>query len=166
MPPTAPAGHVLTRVGFWIWLGAWLGTIALFSATARAAFRVVPNPEIAGQLVGELLHPLLAFGAVSGVALAGLAARLRRGAFTIVLPLVLTTACLVNQFGVTRAVAEIRLTDPGLAPEMAARFAALHRLSVWLFIGVGVGVLILAAAHVRAELREARGSAPTSAPHA
>lgn len=137
--------------------------MALFGATARAAFRVIPDPAVAGELAGTLLKPVLLSGAVSGVALSWLAARLRRGRFTIVFPLVLAAACLINQFGVTRAVAEIPLTDPGLAPELAARFAALHRLSVWLFTAVGIGAVVLAAAHAVAEAREARGSALTTA---
>jgi hypothetical protein len=57
-------------------------------------------------------------------------------------------------------VAEIRLTDPNLVPELAARFAALHRLSVWLFVGTGIGVVVLAVGHGLAEIRQARESHP------
>lgn len=146
----------------WLWLGAWIGAMACFGAMTRTAFALIPDPAVAGSLVAALLHPLLAIGALSGVGLSILAIRMGRGRVTIVLPLVLATACLINQFGVSRAVAEIRLTDPGLSPELAGRFAALHRLSVWLFVGTGAGAVILAVAHALAEARPARGPRPTS----
>lgn len=152
----------MLRSTLWLWLGAWIGAMALFSAATRVAFQVIPDPAVAGSLVGALLHPLLAIGAISGVVLSILAIRLGRGRVTIVLPLVLATACLINQFGVSRAVAEIPLTDPGLSPELAGRFAALHRLSVWLFVGTGAGAVVLAVAHALAEARMARGARPTS----
>lgn len=144
----------------WLWIGAWIGAMALFTAVTRTAFRVIPDPAVAGSLVGALLHPLLGIGALSGVGLSILAFRMRRGRVTIVLPLVLATACLLNQFGVSRAVAEIHLTDPGLSPELASRFAALHRLSVWLFTGTAAGAVVLAVFHAVAEMREARGRRP------
>lgn len=158
--PAGPADRPSIRAVLWLWLGAWIGAMALFGALTRVAFRVVPDPAVAGLLVGALLHPLLAVGAISGVGLSILAIRLGHGRFTIVLPLVLATACLINQFGVSRAVAEIRLTDPGLSPELASRFAALHRLSVWLFVGTAAGAVVLGAAHAIAEARLARGSRP------
>lgn len=144
----------------WLWLGAWIGSMALMGATTRVAFRVIGDPKVAGDLVRALLDPMLAFGALSGLGLSAIAVALRRGRFTIVLPLVLATASLINQFGVSPAVAEIELTDPSLAPDLAARFAALHRLSVWLFVGVGVGAAVLAVAHGLSERREARDSHP------
>jgi len=136
--------------------------MAFFGATTSIAFRLIPDPAVAGSLVGALLNPLLAIGALSGVGLSILAMRLGRGPVTIVLPLVLAAACLVNQFGVSRAVAEIPLTDPGLSPELASRFATLHRLSVWLFSGTGLGAVALAAFHAIAEARETRGRRPRS----
>lgn len=165
MAPSSPAGHSdrpVLRSILWIWLGAWIGAMALFVATATNAFRLIPDPAVAGSLVGALLGSLLTIGAVSGVGLSILAIRLGRGPVTIVLPLVLAAACLINQFGVTQAVAEIPLTDPGLSPEQARRFATLHRLSVWLFTGTGLGAVLLAAFHVVAETRETRGRRPTS----
>jgi hypothetical protein len=131
--------------------------MAFFGAVARSAFRVIPDTAIAGDLVGSLLGPVLVAGALSGLGLSALAVRLGRGRFTIVLPLVLSAACLLNQFGVSPAVAEIRLNDPGLAPALAARFSALHQLSVWLFVGTGVGLVALAVAHA---IAEARGTRP------
>lgn len=165
MLPSVPTGRIdrpALRAFLWLWLGAWIGAMAFFVGVAQAAFRVIPDPAIAGSLVGMLLSPLLTIGALSGVGLSMMAIRLGRGRVTIVLPLVLTTACLINQFGVSGAVAEIRLTDPGLSAELAGRFAALHRLSVWLFTGTGIGAVVLAVAHAVAEAREARGARPTS----
>jgi len=161
--PAARRSPVWLRNLLWLWLGAWIGAMALFGAMTRAAFRVVGDPATAGALVGELLHPMLALSAVSGVGLALIAARLQRGRFTIGLSLVLATASLINQFGVSPAVAEIQLTDPNLVPELAARFAALHRLSVWLFVGTGVGAAVLAFAHGLAEIRQARELRPEAA---
>jgi hypothetical protein len=161
--PPVPAGRVdrpALRSILWLWLGAWIGAMAFFGGLTQVAFRVIPDPAVAGSLVGALLGPLLAIGALSGVALSILAIGLGRGRVTIVLPLVLATACLINQFGVSRAVAEIRLSDPDLSPQLAGRFAALHRLSVWLFVGTAAGAVVLAAAHALAEAREARGARP------
>lgn len=137
----------------WLWIGAWLGSMALFGSLTRVAFRVVPDPATAGELVGALLHPMLSVGAISGLGLSLLAASMQRGRVTIVLPLVLATASLINQFGVSPAVAEIQLTDPALVPELAARFSALHQLSVWLFVATGLGIVGLAVAHALAERR-------------
>ena len=134
--------------------------MALFGSLTRVTFRVVPDPETAGHLVRALLDPMLTISAISGLSLSMLAATMRRGRFTIALPLVLTAASLVNKFGVSPAVAEIHLTDPTLAPELAARFAALHRLSVWLFVGTGLGAVVLAVAHGLAEVRQARELRP------
>ena len=149
------------RALLWFSLGIWIGAMGLFGAMTRAAFDVVPAPEIAGHLVRRLLEPLLMTGAVLGVGLAALGAVLGRGRLSIVVPLLLSIACLVNQFGVSRAVAEIHLTDPGLAPGLAARFATLHQLSVWLFIGTGLGALVLAAIHLRIDVSEARRNGPS-----
>jgi hypothetical protein len=144
----------------WLGLGAWLGAMGLFGAMTRVAFDVVPTPDVAGHLVSRLLGPVLLTGAIVGAALAVLGAALGRGWLAIVVPLLLSITCLVNQFGVSRAVAEIHLTDPGLAPGLAARFATLHHLSVLLFTGTGLGALVLAAIHARIEAREAQGIGP------
>lgn len=160
LSPTSAARPWL-RALLWLALGGWIGAMGLFGAMTRVAFEVVPSPEIAGHLVGRLLEPLLTTGAVLGASLAAMGAALGRGRLAIGMSLLLSIACLVNQFGVSRAVAEIHLTDPGLAPGLAARFATLHQLSVWLFIGTAVGALALAAIHARIEARESRQSGAT-----
>jgi hypothetical protein len=159
--PAASTAQPWLRALLWFALGAWIGAMGLFGAMTRVAFALVPSPEIAGHLVGRLLEPLLTAGALLGVGLAVLGAALGRGRLAIGVPLLLSIACLVNQFGVSRAVAEIHLTDPGLAPGLAARFATLHQLSVWLFTGTGIGALVLAAIHARIEVRESLRSGPT-----
>jgi hypothetical protein len=156
----ADRGRAWQRNLLWLWLGAWIGATTLFGAVTRVVFRFVSDTTTAGHLVGALLDPMLTIGAISGVGLSLLAASLRRGRVTIVLPLVLSTASLINKFGVSPAVAEIHLADPALAPELAARFAALHRLSVWLFVGTGIGTVVLAVAHGLAEARQAREMGP------
>lgn len=135
--------------------------MGLFGAMTRVAFEVVPSPEIAGRLVGRLLEPLLTTGAVVGAGLAVVGTALGRGRVAIGIPLLLSMACLVNQFGVSRAVAEIHLTDPALAPGLAARFAMLHQVSVWLFVATALGALVLAAIHARIEARESQHRGPT-----
>jgi hypothetical protein len=158
--PTASATRPWLRALLWLFLGVWLGAMGLFGAMTRVAFEVVPTPDVAGNLVSRLLGPVLLIGATLGAAIAVLGAALGRGWLAIVVPLLLSIACLVNQFGVSRAVAEIQLTDPGLAPGLAARFATLHHLSVLLFTGTGLGALVLAAIHGRIEAREAQGIGP------
>jgi len=162
-PPAAASPVCWQRNLLWLWLGAWLGSMSLFGSLTRVAFRVVPDPAAVGHLVGALLHPMLTICAISGVGLSLLAGSMHRGGVTIVLPLVLATASLINQFGVSPAVAEIELTDPRLAPSLAARFSALHQLSVWLFVATGVGIAVLAVAHALAEARQAREDAPDRA---
>jgi hypothetical protein len=158
----APTRDAWLRALLWLWLGAWIGAMALFGFMTRVAFAVVPAPEIAGHLVGRLLEPLLVIGAASGVGIAALGAALGRGRLAVVVPLVLAIACLVNEFGVSRAIAEIHVTDPGLGPELARRFATFHRLSVVLFMGTLFGALALAALHAAIEARRARGLRPSA----
>ena len=160
MLPPASVARPWLRALLWLCLGIWLGAMGLFGAMTRAAFEVVPTPDVAGHLVSRLLGPLLTSGAILGAGIAVLGAALGRGWFAILVPLLLSMTCLINQFGVSRALAEIHLTDPGLAPGLAARFATLHRLSVVLFSGTGLGTLVLAVIHARIEAREARDISP------
>lgn len=146
----------------WLWLGVLIGTMGFFGALTRVVFEVVPQPEIAGLLVRRTLGPTLAIGSVSGLALAALGAALRRGWVVVALPLVISIACIVNQFGVSRAVAEIQLNDPALAPGMAARFGMLHQLSVWLFMTAAAIAVLMAAIHLWIETGRARGIAPSA----
>jgi hypothetical protein len=87
---------------------------------------------------------------------------LGRGRLAVVLPLLISITCIINQVGVSRAVAEIERNDRGLAPGMAARFGTLHQLSVWLFIAAGLIAVLLAGIHARFEAQHARGIAPST----
>ena len=127
----------------------------LFGAVvARAAFVAVPDPGIAGQLIGRVLGPLQLWGIGLSLALSALGGALGRGRIAILLPLLLGALCAINHFAVSPAVAAIDLTDPDLVSTAAARFALLHRLSVWLFGATAIGALALTAVHARRELRQ------------
>ncbi len=160
MSPPAAAPHPWLRALLWLWLGALIGAMGFFGALTRVVFEVVPEPEIAGHLVRRLLDPLLMAGTVSGVGFAALGAALGRGRLAIGAPLLISIPCIVNQFGVSRAVAEIHLNDPRLAPGMGERFATLHRLSVWLFLGALLVAIVVAGIHARLEAEAARGIGP------
>lgn len=127
----------------------------LFGAVvARAAFVAVPDPGIAAHLIGRVLGPLQLSGIVLSLAISALGGLLGRGRAVVAFPLLLGVLCAVNHFGVSPAVAAIDLADPALAGSAGARFAVLHRLSVWLFGATAVGALALAALHTRHELRQ------------
>jgi hypothetical protein len=160
--PAAPAARAWLHALLWLWLGAWLGAMGLFGSLTRVVFQVIPQPEAAGHLVARLLGPLLAFGAVSGLGLALLAIALGRGSGAVLLPILLAAVCLVNEFGVARAVEAVRLGEPGLAPGQALRFVWLHRLSVVLFLVTAAGAVVLALVHARADARESRPGASTA----
>ncbi len=153
----SPRVAAVLRPLLWLLLGSWLGAMLLFGAVvAPAAFGVLPTPELAGDLVGRVLASLHLSGAIAGLILALLAGLLRRGRAAIGLSLLLSALCVVNQFGVSPAVAEIRLSDPGapLAPGAAERFARLHQLSVLLFGATVVGLLGLAAWLARRDFQD------------
>jgi len=148
---------VLQRALLWTLLGGWLGALLLFGmVVARVAFVAVPDPALAGHLVGRVLGPLQIAGMAIGLILAALGGMLGRGPIAIALPLLLGALCAANHFGVSPAVAAIQLADPAAAPDAGARFARLHQLSVALFSVTMVGALVLLAFHAAAELREAR----------
>jgi hypothetical protein len=147
---------VLLRPLLWALLGGWIGAMALFGGVlARAAFEVAP-PETAGRLVGRVLGPLLLGGAAAGITLAALGGILRRGAIAVALPLLLVAACLLSHFWVSPAVAAIQLGDPGAGPDAGVRFARLHALSMGLFLGTALGLVLLAVLHAWHEHRESR----------
>jgi hypothetical protein len=148
----ASARASLLRPALFGLLGVWLGALLVFALVARAAFAVGATPEIAGHLVGRVLGPLELGGAGAGVALAALGGRLRAARWAVALPLVLSAVCLLSHFGVSPALAEIRLAAPDAAPDVGRRFARLHRLSVGLYAASVLGVLALGLLHARAEV--------------
>ena len=157
---------VVLRSALWLALGGWVGSWAMFALViARLAFRVLPSPEIAGHLIGPTLATLHWYGAAAGVALAALAAVLRRGRVLVALPLALTAACLATQLGVTPQMEAIRDLAFGPAGNMEAalRYRHLHGISMAIFTGVLLGAIALVVLHVRSE--EPRTEPRQSAKH-
>ena len=154
-PRAAVAGSrllgALLRGLLWILLGGWVGSWLLFAlVVAPTAFRVLPSPDAAGALVGPVLDALHLYGAAAGLALSAIAFALRRGSLRVALPLLMAAACLYSQFGVSAELAEIRHLAFG--PEgneaIAARFNALHRISMGIYSVVLIAALALIGLHV------------------
>ncbi len=147
------------RSCLWLLLGGWFGSYLCFGAVvAPTAFAVLPSTELAGELVGPVLTKLHVYGALAGVALALVSRSLGRGPLLVAAPLALSALCLYSHFGVTTALTEIRdlAFGSGGDPEAAARFAALHRVSLAIFIGVGIAVTALIGLQARADARDLR----------
>ena len=144
----------------WLLLGGWIGAWVTFGAlVAPTAFRALPSTELAGQVVGPVISALHGYGMAAGLLLALLAWILRRGALLVLIPLAAAAACAWSELVVTPRIAAIRplMAGPDGTPELAARFAHLHRLSVAIFLFVGVSTLVLLAAHVLADARRSAG---------
>lgn len=141
------------RAVLWLLLGTWVGSWLLFGAViAPTAFRLLPS-ETAGIIVGPTLTVLHLYGGVAGFALAALARALGRGGWTVALPLLLGAICLASHFGISLPIAEIRDNVFGSEGSISvtARFGRLHALSMSLFVGVGIGTLILLGLHAYAD---------------
>jgi hypothetical protein len=158
-PPSAAPGSrflaALLHSLLWILLGGWVGSWLLFAlVVAPTAFRVLPSPEAAGSLVGPVLDVLHLYGAAAGLALAALALGLRRGPLRIALPLLMAAACLYSQFGVSAELAEIRhlAFGPQGSEAVAARFNALHRVSMEIYSGVLLAALALVGLHAASDV--------------
>ena len=146
--------NIALRCALWLVLAGWIGSWAFFALViARLAFRVLPSAEVAGLLVSPTLAVLHLYGVFAGVALAGLARALRRGWLLVLLPLGLAAACFASEYGVTPQMAALRDLAFGAAGnvEAAARYRALHGLSMGIFTSVLVGAISLLVLHVRHE---------------
>jgi Domain of unknown function (DUF4149) len=140
------------RSALWLTLGGWIGAWAFFALVlARLVFRVLPSPEAAGHLVRPVLDVLHWYGVGAGLALAALAVVLRRGRLLVGLPLVLATACLVTQLGVTPRLEAIRdlAFGPGGNVEATAEYRRLHGVSMAIFTTVLLGAIALVPLHAR-----------------
>jgi hypothetical protein len=149
---------VALRSLVWLLLGGWIGSWACFGlVVAPIAFAKLPSTEVAGQLIGPVLSALHLYGAVAGSALALLAGMLGRGRLRVALPLLMATACVYTQFGVSAEIAEIRdqVFGPQGSEMLAARWADLHRRSVGIFLAVSAGALWLLVLHARSDSRGA-----------
>jgi hypothetical protein len=147
------------RAALWLSLGGWIGAWLLFGlVVAPTAFRVLPSTRIAGSLIGPILEALQLFGCAAGLLLALIAWRLGRGVTRWALPLAMSAACLYSQFGLSAEIAEIQ--DVAWGPQgseaLVARFSHLHRLSVAIFLCVGIAALALAGLHARDDAAQHR----------
>jgi len=166
-PSISPQGRPWVRTVLWLLLGGWFGSYLLFGAViAPTAFAVLPTTEIAGSLVSPVLTRLHLFGAAAGLPLAWSAWRLGRGRLLILAPIVLGALCILSHFGVSAELAEIRdLTfGPEGSTDAAARFGFLHRVSVGVFIVVGIAVTILIGLHARADAQTLPPRGPKAGP--
>ena len=151
------------RFFLWLLLGGWIGSWAGFALlVAPTAFRVLPTTELAGQVVGPVVSALHEYGVAAGLLLALLARFLGRGVLLVVLPLAAAAACAYSELVITPQIAAIRplVFGPEGSPELAARFGHLHRVSVGIFLTVGLSTLVLLAAHVRADAPRIEGDRP------
>ena len=159
-PPIPPQGGAGARTTLWLLLGGWFGSYLLFGAViAPTAFAVLPTTEIAGSFISPVLTRLHLFGAAAGLPLAWSAWRLGRSRLLIVTPIVLSAVCILSHFGVSAELAKLRdLTfGPEGSTDAAARFALLHRISVGVFVVVGIVVTVLIALHARADAQTPPG---------
>ena len=153
MGPGVSGGRALAlRSALWLTLGGWIGSWAFFARViARLAVRVLPSPEVAGHLVRPVLNALHWYGVAAGLALAALAVVLRRGRLLVALPLVLASACLASQLGVTPRLEEIHdlAFGPGGNAEAAAEYRRLHGTSMAIFTAILLGAIGLVPLHAR-----------------
>jgi len=155
-------GRPIVRTALWLLLGGWFGGYLLFGAViAPTAFSVLPTSQIAGTLIGPVLTKLHIFGAAAGIPVAVLSFLLGRHHWLALVPLLLSLLCCYSHFGVSAELAEIRLVifGPEGSPEAAIRFGFLHKLSVGIFIAVGVSVTALIGLHARADAQSVAKSA-------
>ena len=139
----------------WLLLGGWFGSWALFAfVVAPLAFRVLPHGHVAGELVSPLLRTLHLYGAFAGVGLLVLAVVQRERALFAITPGLLGLLCLVTELGITGAIGGMRPSTfgPDTPPDAAARFAALHQASRFVFGLVLAGSAALIAMYARADL--------------
>ena len=147
-------GQTALRTCLWLLLGGWFGSYLVFGAViAPTAFAVLPSLELAGKLIAPVLTKLHLYGAFAGVALALISKPLGRSPLLVAAPIALSALCLYSHFGVSSQLAEIRALsfDSDGGADVAARFAALHRISLAIFVGVGIAVTALIGFHARAD---------------
>ena len=142
-------------------LSLWFGVMALFSfVVAPAAFKVLPTPWLAGNLVNRVLGVTEIMGIVVGVILLGLlfAAKPQGRAFWLegITLLLMTLSMLISKFVVSSYMHAMRLqygetlsTMPLEASSPRATFAFYHRLSEMLMGFSLLATLLLIVALIR-----------------
>ena len=73
----------------------------------------------------------------------------------ITIPLIMGALCLYTHFGVSAEMSELRTLafGPEGSPDSAVRFHLLHRVSVAIFLSLGVAAVTLLVLHARADQR-------------
>ncbi len=144
--------HVVVRLILGIWIGA---NLYFAIVIARAAFRLLPTSELAGQLVDAVYTPLQYYGIAAGLLLAALAVVLRQGRWLATLPAMLSGFCIVSHFVITARMDELRDRAFGAAPEAAAssEFMTLHGVSMGIHSVVLLGAMLLVGLWVHADLQ-------------
>jgi len=148
----------LLRSSLWLLLGGWVGSWLFFAMViARTAFQVLPSTELAGRVVAPALTALHVYGALAGVAVAGLARGLRRSRLLLWLPLVLAALCAYSQLSITAEMEALRprVWGPGGDELAAARYRLLHGRSMLVFSAVCLGAVSLVFMHARADASDA-----------
>ena len=159
-------GEWIALTALWIVRGGWLGAWALFAlVVAPVAFTVLPSSGIAGTIVGPVLSTLHYYGIAAGVTLAGLSLALGRGRGLAAIGLVLAVLCGLSEYGISRAIAEVRPAafGEGATAEAAAAFGRLHQASQLVYAVIGAAIVMLIGLHAREDLRHgepASGPAP------
>ena len=114
---------------------------------------------MAGKVVGPILSGLNLYGIAAGVILAGITAAMSRARLLCLAPLVLAGLCLYSEFVITPGIQAVRegAFGPNGSLEASERFASLHRQSLRIFTGVGLGAFVLLVLHAR---EDAHGENP------
>lgn len=131
-------------------LSAWLGAALYFSiVVARAAFRVLPTPSLAGALVGQTLPALFVTGVLAGLAAAVLIVGEPAGARTRMWRLACAggaaVSCAIGQFVIGPRIDRLRvamgntLESLPASDPMRIAFGRLHALSV---LALGVSIIL------------------------
>ena len=152
-------GSTALRSALWLLLGGWVGAWMLFGAVvAPTLFRQLPSAALAGSIVDPVLGTLHLFAGAAGLALALLTRALGRPTWLAVPPLLLGALCLASHYGISAEISRLSEVSFGAggSVDLASRFALLHRISVGIFVFVGVGTLALVPFHAHADARGVR----------
>jgi hypothetical protein len=136
-------------------LGFWLGAMSLFSfIAAPAAFAVLPEPRLAGDVVNRVLGGTeiigVALGAILLLALLFSGERRSRAfLFELSILAMMTFSMIVSRFAVSKSLHELRLkygdqlsTLPRSDPARVG-FDQLHQYSVWLMGLTMIAAMVL-----------------------
>lgn len=152
---SSPAPGAAWRTALWLVLGGWVGSWAAFGLVFTPAL-FAAAPDAAGEVIRPTLTVLHLYGGGAGLVLAALSLAGGRGPLLVGLPLALAGVCFASHFGISAEIAGLgeRAFGAGGSEELAARFNRLHRLSLGLFVAVGLLATLLVGLHARADARD------------